>query len=124
MLIKSLFAYDFRKYKELKVDNIPENGVISVSGANESGKTSMGEVICFALFNRTFALDEKNIRKLVRWGQDDAKVGLTFLDDDGESYIIKREIKKSGAMSVSLQNTKKDAVVINGEENVKQAWAK
>ena len=121
MLIKSLFAYDFRKYKELKIDNIPENGVISVSGANESGKTSMGEVICFALFNRTFALDEKNIRKLVRWGQDDAKVGLTFLDDDGESYIIKREIKKSGAMSVSLQNTKKDAIVINGEENVKQA---
>ncbi len=121
MLIKSLSARDFRKYKELKVDNIPENGVISVSGANESGKTSIGEVICFALFNRTFVLDEKNISKLVRWGKDSSKVGLSFLDDDGQEYQLERQIDKDGTMSVSLQSLEKNAVVINGKDNVKKA---
>lgn len=121
MLIKSLFANDFRKYRQLKIDNIPENGVISVSGANESGKTSIGEVICFALFNRTFVLDEKNISKLVLWGQDTAKVGLSFLDDDGQEYALARQIDKDGNMSVTLKGLSENTVVISGKEDVKKA---
>ena len=55
MLIESLLAENFRKYETLEINDIPVNGVITVSGANESGKTSIGEAICFALFGRTSA---------------------------------------------------------------------
>jgi len=64
MLIKSIDAKNFRKYQQLTINDIPESGVITVAGSNESGKTSIGEAICFALFGRTFFLDEKNLHKL------------------------------------------------------------
>ena len=63
MLIKSLKAENFRKYHNLEVTDIPKRGVISIAGSNESGKTSIGEAICFALYGRTFFLDEKNLDK-------------------------------------------------------------
>lgn len=122
MLIKSLFTQNFRKYKDLKIENIPEKGVISVSGPNESGKTSIGEAICFALFNRTFVLDENSINKLVRWGQQKAKVTLLFLDDDSQEYKLSRSVNGDGVMSVSLQETgNEDAIVITDPKDVEDA---
>ena len=94
MLIKSLKALDFRKYSDLSINNIPEQGVISVSGANESGKTSIGEAICFALFGRTFVLDEKHISKLIRWGKEKAEVSLLFVGSDNQDYKLTRSITK------------------------------
>jgi len=126
MLIKSVFAHDFRKYQDLEITNIPEKGVISVSGANESGKTSIGEVICFALFNRTFVIDEKNVTKLVRWGRDKAEVTLCFLDNDGEEYKLTRSVNSEGTVNASLQKldrrgTDSNNVVITKVEDVKDA---
>lgn len=126
MLIKSVFAHNFRKYRDLEITDIPEKGVISVSGANESGKTSIGEVICFALFNRTFVLDEKNIGKLVRWGRENAEVILHFLDDDGGEYKLTRSVNSEGVVNVSLQKVDKlgadsNHVVITKVEDVKDA---
>ena len=68
MLIKSIDARNFRKYNKLIVDDIPESGVITIEGLNESGKTSIGEAICFALFGRTFFLDNDSLHKVVCWG--------------------------------------------------------
>lgn len=113
MLIKSLLTQDFRKYKDLKIENIPEKGVISVSGPNESGKTSIGEAICFALFNRTFVLDESSISKLVRWGQEKAEVTLFFLDEDNHEYRLSRSVDNDGMMTVSLQKIGGD----DGDDN-------
>lgn len=122
MLIKSLKALDFRKYSDLSINDIPEKGVISVSGANESGKTSIGEAICFALFGRTFVLDEENIIKLIRWGKDRAEVSLLFVGSDDQEYRLTRTISKSSGKLVDA-NTDTDAEkdIANNNQAVQEA---
>ena len=67
MLIKSIDARDFRKYSELVVNDIPESGVITIAGSNESGKTSIGEAICFALVQDRPALPQIHLSYAKEW---------------------------------------------------------
>ncbi|WP_299880418.1 ATP-binding protein [uncultured Cocleimonas sp.] len=103
MLIKSLVATNFRKYHKLEVTDIPESGVITVAGSNESGKTSIGESICFALFGRTFFLDEKNLGKLVSWGSDVSDVTINFISGDDDIYELTRSVDRKGVSKATLQ---------------------
>ena len=102
MLINSLKAKNFRKYNKLEVTDIPSSGVITVAGHNESGKTSIGEAICFALFGRTFSLEKKNLQKVICWGRDVAEVTLDFTDGAGEQYSLYRSYSRDGVSKVAL----------------------
>ena len=135
MLIKSLEALNFRKYKKLIVNDIPESGIITVEGHNESGKTSIGESICFALFGRTFFLDETNLQKVVCWGTDAAEVTLTFKTGQGDLYTLWRSVDRHNNVDVSLSKFDENSEfndseeqdensVIKGEEKVSQALTK
>lgn len=112
MLIKSLDALNFRKYKQLTINDLPESGVITVEGSNESGKTSIGEAICFALFGRTFFLDEGNLHKVVSWGSDLAEVTLNFKSGDGDNYALWRSVNRSGDTEVKLSKLDADVDII------------
>ncbi len=103
MLINSLFAENFRKYSKLEVTDIPANGTIIVSGKNESGKTSIGEAICFALFGRTFSLDKNNLSKLVYWGADAAEVRVNFTTADDNNFNLYRSVDEKGNVKVKLE---------------------
>ena len=131
MLIKSLKAENFRKYHNLEVTDIPKRGVISIAGSNESGKTSIGEAICFALYGRTFFLDEKSLDKIICWGKDVAEVELEFEIDNGDTYKLKRTITRLGGLDVSLKRLSdedseedQEKNTILGEERVKEALSK
>lgn len=102
MLINSLTAENFRKYHKLEVTDIPANGVITIAGKNESGKTSIGEAICFALFGRTFSLDKNNLHKVICWGRDTAEVTLAFTDGAGERYSLYRNLHRDGTSKINL----------------------
>ena len=69
MILTSLRAENVLKYERLTLDRLPAQGLVAISGYNESGKSSIGETICFALFGRTFSLDPAHIAKIVRWGE-------------------------------------------------------
>ena len=103
MLINSIFAENFRKYNKLEVTNIPANGTITVSGKNESGKTSIGEAICFALFGRTFSLNKSNLSKLVYWGADAAEVRVNFTTADDNNFNLYRSVDDKGNVKVKLE---------------------
>ncbi|MEH6456467.1 MAG: AAA family ATPase [Cocleimonas sp.] len=130
MLIKSLNAINFRKFTKLIINDIPESGVITVAGSNESGKTSIGEAICFALFGRTFFQDEKSLFKLVCWGTDLAEVTLTFKTGQGEIYSLWRSVNRKGEIDVRLsqfeENTdiKEDESALTDKETVDDAVSK
>lgn len=130
MLINSLTAENFRKYHKLEVTDIPERGVITVAGQNESGKTSIGEAICFALYGRTFFLDDKNLHKIICWGRDIAEVTLTFTDGNGERYHLFRSLSRDGISKVNLQREISKGVSdiaqveLNTEESVSNALSK
>ncbi len=101
MIIQSLQAENILKYEGLDLQELPAQGVIAISGQNESGKSSIGETICFALFGRTFSLDHDDLNKLIRWGENRCSVSITFLED-GNSYTLNRSMDIDGNHSAKL----------------------
>ncbi|MCF6191360.1 MAG: AAA family ATPase [Cocleimonas sp.] len=127
MLIRSLHAKNFRKYHKLEVDDIPPKGVITVAGLNESGKTSIGESICFALYGRTFVLDKKNLHKIISWGRDNAEVTLKFSAGDvqnPDNYTLYRSFHRDGKVEVNLQKEGSEDIVLDSVDAVSDTLMK
>ncbi len=111
MIIRTLRSENILKYRRLEIDGLPEKGLIAISGDNESGKTAIVETACYALFGRTFSLTDKNITKVIRWGEVEGSVELTFTAKDGLTYNVSRHIDSEARQSARLQ-------CIDGEEVV------
>ena len=101
MILTSLRAENVLKYERLVLEHLPAQGVVAISGYNESGKSSIGETICFALFGRTFSLDPAHIAKIVRWGETRCSVSVAFRVGDTD-YRLTRALDKDGNHSARL----------------------
>jgi exonuclease SbcC len=102
MLIRSLALINFKKYSNLLIDILPQQGVVKVGGKNESGKTSIGEAVCFALFGRTFLNDKANAKRLVRWGEQQMSVVLVLENADSEAFEITRTVNDDALSSLCV----------------------
>ena len=102
MIITGLWAENVLKYATLKFSELPTDGLVAISGPNESGKSTIGETICFALFGRTFALGPDEILKIIRWGESRCQVRLSFRTPRGEEYAISRYLDRDGNHSARL----------------------
>ena len=118
MIITRIQSENFLKYKVLDLNHLPEKGLITVSGQNESGKTSLGETVCFALFGRTFTLELDDPVKLIRWGESRCSVSIAFVTQDGEEYELTRYLDNEGTYGARLSRTKDGAVLAKGIEHV------
>lgn len=101
MIIRSLAAENLLKYRVLELGDLPETGIIAVSGANETGKSAIGELICFALFGRTYAIPAEAARKLVRWGAGRGSLTLRF-SAGGRDWEVSRGVERDGTLSARL----------------------
>jgi exonuclease SbcC len=101
MIITAVKAQNVLKYADLELENLPEKGIIAVSGHNESGKSAIGETVCFALFGRTFSLNPEELVKVIRWGEENCSVTLTFKVEEQE-YSLYRYLDKNGNQSARL----------------------
>lgn len=115
MIINAITAENFRKYKRLDLRDIPEKGLITVSGSNESGKTSIADALSFALFGRTYLTDEQHAEKLIYWGAKSASVVLTFTEDQ-ETYQLTRIINKDGSVNAQLFSEKRGDMIAHTPE--------
>ncbi len=102
MIVVSISAENVLKYASLELSGFPEEGIIAVSGQNESGKSSIGETICFALFGRTYSFGSDMPEKIICWGQRRCTVDLVFAVADGTQYQISRFLDNSGHHSARL----------------------
>lgn len=119
MIIKRIHSENFLKYTSLDICDLPENGLITVSGANESGKTTLGETLCFALFGRTFTLKLDEPRKLIRWGASQCAVSVEFAAGaDLKNYSVTRFLDDDGAYGARLESLDDDSLLTKGVENV------
>ncbi len=105
MIVVSLSAENVLKYSSLELSDLPEEGVIAVSGQNESGKSSIGETICFVLFGRTYSFGAEAPEKIICWGQTRCTVDLVFAVADGDHYQISRFLDNDGHHSARLCKT-------------------
>ncbi len=102
MIIHSLCAENLLKYHRLELKDLPEQGLIAISGHNESGKSSIGECLCFALFGRSFAVDLEEVEKLIRWGDSRCSATLEFSAGDEQRYRITRMLDRDANHSAKL----------------------
>ncbi len=100
MIISKIRAQSVLKYAELSID-LAEAGLIAISGQNESGKSTIGETVCFALFGRTFSIPPEDIQKVVRWGDNHCSVTLEFSVED-KHYVLSRFLDRDGNHSAKL----------------------
>jgi exonuclease SbcC len=100
MIINKIRAQNVLKYAELSID-LAERGLIAISGKNESGKSSIGETVCFALFGRTFSIAPEEIQKVVRWGENHCNVTLEFSVEE-RRYVLTRFLDRDGNHSAKL----------------------
>ncbi len=116
MIITHLEASNILKYRRLDL-SLPERGLIAISGQNESGKSSIGEAVCFALFGRTFSVAPDELHKVVRWGENHCSVNLRFKVDDQE-YALSRFLDRDGHHSAKLSPAGQDEPLARGVRQV------
>ena len=127
MIIHSINAKNVLKYEVLDLQDLPEEGVIAISGFNESGKSTIGETICFALFGRTFSINEEDLDKVIRWGESDCSVTIRFSNHKADSpndeqYAITRMLDCDGNHSAKLYNVyNEENPIARGVERVEEA---
>jgi len=110
VIIHRIRAANILKYAELSID-LFDKGLIGISGANESGKSTIGETVCFALFGRTFSIDPGEIEKIVRWGENDCSVTLEFSVED-QRYLLSRYLDRDGTHSAKLNRADEPEVPV------------
>lgn len=101
MIISAVKAKNVLRYAALDLQDLPEAGIIAISGENESGKSTIGETVCFALFGRTFSLGPDDLDKVLRWGEHHCSVTLDF-SVDGTAYQLSRFLDRDGSHSARL----------------------
>ena len=105
MIIHRIHANNVLKYRSLQLDDLPEQGLIAITGPNESGKSTIGETLCFALFGRTFSLEYEDLSKVIHWGETHCSVVVDFTASDGQQYTLERFLDDSGNHSARLART-------------------
>lgn len=118
MIIHSIKATNVLKYASLDITNLPENGKIAISGANESGKTAIVETIAFALFGQTFSNDMDHITRTIRWGESSCTSEIVFTGLANTRYTVTRSVDKQGTHSAELFLTGNDTPYATGPQAV------
>ncbi len=99
MLIRGFRARNFMKFKELALDDIPREGLLGIEGRNEGGKSTLGELVQFALFGKTLSSQSASVAELINWDADDCSVELDFEIGEGPhrgEYRVYRQIDRYG----------------------------
>ncbi len=121
MILQNLRAQNVLKYAQLVINDLPEKGLIAVSGRNESGKTAIVETICFALFGRTFSVPEDKLEKIIRWNESSCQVELEFKGNDDEIYRIVRSLDYKGTHAAQMFRGKEEEPFVSGPHSVEEA---
>ncbi|MGQ9591803.1 MAG: AAA family ATPase, partial [Planctomycetota bacterium] len=135
MLIRALRAENFLRFSSLRIENVPPEGLIGIEGPNESGKTTIGEAILFALFGKTRLAVESPVLGLIRWGADAMSAEVEFSlrraagcpegggPAEGE-YLIYRRVDRYGTNHVKIVSLPERAEVAAGNLRVSEFLAR
>jgi len=117
VVLRQLVAKDF---KHLNVDFTFPHGILAISGANESGKSSIFEAILYAFFGRTNKAPMGEKKRLINFDANELFVSLTF-EIEGKLYRVSRRVHEKRPSQVTLNEVSKSGQLIplaKGSKNV------
>jgi exonuclease SbcC len=115
MIIHRLKASAFQIVGDPISLEFPEEGKIGILGQNESGKTTLLEVIEYALYGvrRGRGADESR-ENIVTWGKEEAKLEIEFTSGQ-DSFLLRRAFDVRGGHKARL------TPLVNGKEDLTKA---
>ncbi len=117
MIIRSLSCRNFKRFESLEVPEFPREGLVGILGMNESGKSTMGEVISYSLFGRTPTAGTGQTRTLLRWGAPFFETRLRF-EISGMVYLVYRRFRQDGPTECYLMDEAGGEELAVGDEGV------
>jgi exonuclease SbcC len=119
VVLRQLRTQDF---KHLDVDITFPQGILAISGPNESGKSTIFEAILFALFGKTHKAPMGQKDRLINYDAEKLFVRLEF-EIEGTPYRITRQIHRkrpSTAQLHKLSSSGQASMLATGVKNVDQ----
>lgn len=120
MIITQIRAENILRYAKLHLSKLPPVGLIGISGPNESGKTSIVEIVCLALFGRTSTVEATQLTKIIKWGQFSGALWVDFRVRDGNTYTVSRQFDGDGTCTAQLAQTGSPIPLARGLEAVNE----
>ncbi|MFX1539874.1 MAG: AAA family ATPase, partial [Promethearchaeota archaeon] len=109
-----------RDFKHLDLDITFPEGILAISGPNESGKSSIFEAILFAFFGRTHKAPLGQKDRLINYDAEKLFVRL-FFEVEGTQYRITRQIHRkrpSTAQLHKIAQSGQTSLLATGVKNV------
>ncbi|RMG16477.1 MAG: hypothetical protein D6731_06010, partial [Planctomycetota bacterium] len=101
MIVRALRARGFMRYEALDLEDLPR-GVIALVGENESGKSTVGEAIAFALFGRTIRTEETDPTHAIHWDADEAHTSIDVELAGQGVFRVERRVARTGEFDARL----------------------
>src|SRR5467141_1880755 len=112
MKLLSLYANNFKKLR-LKQPLCFTEGIILITGLNESGKSTILDAILYALFGRMIRPSQKpGNDEIISYGASDCKVKLEFAIGPNK-YRVTREVHRTRHGRALLQELRPDSTTRN-----------
>jgi exonuclease SbcC len=111
MKILNLNAENFMKFAKIELNKFPQKGLLGIFGENESGKSTLGDAIFFALYGQTSKCSDKNLGAVIKWGEEACKTRIDFLIpsdpqssgyENSQVYTLTREIYSDNTQKAHL----------------------
>jgi len=108
----SLHASNFKKLKFKQPLTFTE-GIVLITGLNESGKSAILDAILYGLYGRMIKPNQKpSNEEIISYGSGEAQVRLEF-SIGNRKYRVVREIHKTRANTAKLYEVKQDGALKN-----------
>ncbi|RLA41562.1 MAG: hypothetical protein DRR06_15765, partial [Gammaproteobacteria bacterium] len=126
MIIHRVSATNVLAYEQLDLTDLPEEGIIAISGKKSSGKSSIVETICFGLYGRVPSIKSDESNRIIHHGKTDCSVTIRFSNNkissqDGEIYALTRTLDKKGYETARLYKAYfKENILAEGVDSVKK----
>ena len=112
MKLLSLHASNFKKLKFKQPLTFTE-GIVLITGLNESGKSTVLDAILYGLYGRMIKPNQKpSNEEIISYGSGEAQVRLEFSIGD-RKYRVVREIHKTRTNTAKLYEVKQDGALKN-----------
>ncbi|NUM34850.1 MAG: SMC family ATPase [Candidatus Brocadiae bacterium] len=101
------------KYKRLEISDLQDKVFIGIFGENESGKSTIGDVVSFALFGCGVRFPKDNLSQLIQWDAANCEVKVSFSITEGE-YTVVRYLDQSNEHRAALYKGSQSTPIAKG----------